>query len=123
MIQVEAVKRGSEAVRVTFAADFSICDDVETCRFLLADGQQRGIVLRLLKPWWRDAPEFCGTNSRRHLMPEFLAIDQPLGLWVGADEGRRQQHGKRSILRVEDRVKRRSTTFSWVEIISLPECS
>src|SRR6516162_8903354 len=120
MIQVEAVKRGGEAVRITFAADLSICDDVETCRFLLADGQQRGIVLRLLKPWRRDAPEFCGTNSRRHLMPEFLAINQPLGLWIGADKGRRQQHGKRSILRVGDRVKRGSARLSWVGITSQP---
>src|SRR5215472_843930 len=109
MIQVEAVKRGSEAVRVTFAADFSICDDVETCRFLLADGQQRGIVLRLLKPWRRDAPEFCGTNSRRHLMPEFLAIDQPLGLWVAS-------YGWKIASSAGARL-------SWVEIISLPECS
>ena len=47
MVEIESVQRGGETVRVAFAANFSVGDYVETSRFLLADRQHCGIILRV----------------------------------------------------------------------------
>jgi len=46
MIEVDAVERGCKPVRVAFAADFAVCDDVEAGTLLCANSEQRGVVLR-----------------------------------------------------------------------------
>jgi hypothetical protein len=47
IIEVDAVERCCKPVRVAFAANFAVCDDVEACILLCADGEQRGVVLRI----------------------------------------------------------------------------
>ena len=47
VVEVHAVERGGEAVGVALAADLAVGDDVEAGLLLGADGQQRGVVLRL----------------------------------------------------------------------------
>ena len=57
IVDVDAVERGGEAVGVAFAADLAVGDDVEPGPLLVANGEQRRVVLRLLEIGLRDAPQ------------------------------------------------------------------
>ena len=50
IVDVDALERGGEAVRVALAAHLAVGDDVEPGALLVADGEQRRVVLRLLEP-------------------------------------------------------------------------
>ena len=95
VVDVDAFERGGEAVGVTFAAHLAVGDDVEAGAFLVADGDEGGVVLRLLQPLGIDLPQFLHAHARRKPRGEVLAVDQPVGLRVGADERGRKQlvHG------------------------------
>ena len=56
LIDVDAFERGREAVRVAFAADFAVGDDVEPGVFLRLDREHGRVVLRLGEKGLRDAP-------------------------------------------------------------------
>jgi hypothetical protein len=88
IVDVHAIERGGEAVGITLAADLTVGDDVESCLLLFADRDLRGIVLRFAQPRLGDAPQFAGAHPRRKASRQLLAVDQPLGLGVTAD-----QHG------------------------------
>src|SRR5688572_922630 len=88
IVNVHALERGGEPVRVALATDLAVGDDVEARVFLGLDGEQRGVVLRLDKMGLRNAPELFRPHARRKAPGELLAIDQPLGLRIAADEGR-----------------------------------
>jgi len=45
IIDVDAFECSGEPVRIAFAALFAVGDDVEAGAFLVADGDERGIVL------------------------------------------------------------------------------
>ena len=49
VVEIHAFERGGETVRITLAADLAVGDDVEAGLFLRADGEQRGVVLRLFE--------------------------------------------------------------------------
>ena len=91
IVDVDAFERGGEAVGVALAPHFAVGDDVEPGALLGADGDERRVVLGLLEPFGRDAPELAHPDARRKAAGEILAVDQPVGLGVGADERRRQQ--------------------------------
>jgi hypothetical protein len=86
VVDVDALERGGEAVRVALAPDLSVGDDVESRVLLGADREQRRGVLRLVEPRRGDAPQFPRPHAGREAGGEFLAVDQPLGLGVTADE-------------------------------------
>jgi hypothetical protein len=56
VVDVHAFQRGGEAVGIALPADFAVGDDVEPGLLLRADGEQRGIVLRLGEEGFRNAP-------------------------------------------------------------------
>lgn len=58
IIEIHAVERRRKPVRVAFAPNFAIGDDVEARPFLIAYGQNGRVVLRLLEPFGGDAPKF-----------------------------------------------------------------
>ena len=91
IVDVDAVERGGEAVRIALAAHLAVGDDVEPGALLLADGENGGVVLRLLEPFRRDAPQLLRPHARREAAGELLAVDQPVGLRVGADERGRKE--------------------------------
>ena len=86
IVDVDAFERGGEAVGIAFAPHLAVGDDVEAGALLVADGEQRGVILRLLEKFRRDAPQLLGAHARRKPAGELLAVDQPVGLRVGADK-------------------------------------
>ncbi len=94
VVEVDALERGREAVRVALAPDLAVADDVEAGVFLRADRDQRRVVLRLGEVLGRDAPELLRAHARREAAGELGAVDQPLGLREAADDGGGKQHGQ-----------------------------
>ena len=86
IVDVDAVKRGGEAVGIAFAALLAVGDDVEPGALLVADGKDGGIVLRRFELVRRDQPEIAGAHAR-HVLRQLLAVDQPVRLRVRTDEG------------------------------------
>ena len=82
IVDVDAFKRGREAVRIAFATDFAVGDDVEPRVFLSLDRKHGRIVLRLGEIRLRDAPELFRPNARRKAAGELGSIDEPFGLRV-----------------------------------------
>ena len=91
-------ERGGEAVGVALAPHLAVGDDVEPGALLVADGEQRGVVLRLVEPLRVDAPQLARAHARREAGGELLAVDQPVGLGVGADEAGGEHGGHPSII-------------------------
>ena len=86
IVDVDAVERGGEAVGIALAAHLAVGDDVEADLLLVADRQQRGVVLRLLQPFGRDPPQLLRAHARRKAPGELLAVDQPFRLRIGPDQ-------------------------------------
>ena len=92
IVDVDPFERGGEAVRIAFAPDLAVGDDVEPRLFLQLDRQHRRVVLRLGETGLRDAPQLLRPHARRKAAGELRPVDQPFGLGVGADERRWQKH-------------------------------
>ena len=86
VVAVHAVERGGEAVRIAFAPHLAVGDDVETGAFLVADGENGRVVLRLLEHDSLDAPEFARARSRRDDFRQPLAVDQPVWLRIASHQ-------------------------------------
>ena len=91
IVGVDAFERGGEAVGIALAADFAVGDDVDAGALHVADGEDGGVVLRLLEIFLRQrARSSCmrmrGTDLRQH-----RAVDQPFRLRIASDHGGRQQ--------------------------------
>jgi len=93
IIDVDAFECSGEPVRIAFAALFAVGDDVEAGAFLVADGDERGIVLRLVQPIRPHPPKLFCPHPGWKAPGQLLAVDQPIRLRIGADERRRKQLG------------------------------
>src|SRR5256885_6830955 len=91
-VDVDAFERGREAVRIALAPNLTIRDDVEPRLFLRSDREPRRVVLRLTQPTLGNAPQLSRADARRTASGKLLAIDQPLGLGIAADQRRGKQH-------------------------------
>ncbi len=87
IVQVDAVQRGGEVVGVALAANLAVRHDVQAGALLVLDGDARGIILRFLEPGLRDPPELQRPRSRGELLGQLVAVDQPVGLRVAANDG------------------------------------
>jgi hypothetical protein len=56
IVDIDAFKRSGETVRIAFTAQFAVGNDVEPGALLIADGEQGGVVLRLIEKFRSDAP-------------------------------------------------------------------
>ena len=56
MINVHSFEGGGKTVRITFASDLTVGDDVEARAFLIPDRQDCGIILGLFEPFRRNTP-------------------------------------------------------------------
>ena len=65
VVDVDALERRGEVVGVRLPPHLAVGDDVEACLLLGADGQHRGVVLRLLEVLRRDPPQLAGAHPRR----------------------------------------------------------
>ena len=80
-----AVERGGEAVGIALAPLLAIGDDVEAGALLVADGQQRGVVLRRFE-LLRDRPARDRARAPAAASAWRAApVDQPVRLRIGAD--------------------------------------
>ncbi len=82
IIQVEPFERRREAVGIALASHFAVGEDVQAGALLVADREQRGVILGLFQPFQRHAPQIGGADARGHLFAELVAINQPVGLCV-----------------------------------------
>jgi hypothetical protein len=90
VVVVDAVERRREAVGIALAAHLAVGDDVDAGAFLVADRDDRRVVLRLFEERAVDPPQLLGADARRDQLAQPPAIDQPIGLGVAPDQGRRQ---------------------------------
>jgi hypothetical protein len=86
VVDVDAFERSGEPVGIAFAPHLAVGDDVEAGALLVADGDQRGVVLRLVEKFRRNPPELLGAHARRKPAGEPLTVDQPIRLCVGTDK-------------------------------------
>ena len=85
IVDVDAVEGRGEAVRVALAAHLAVGDDVESGALLVDDGEDRGVVLGLLKPFGGDPPQLGGADTR-------AGSDRPVGRGRSANPvGRRNR--------------------------------
>src|SRR5206468_1879693 len=97
-VDIDALERGREAVRVALASHLAVAHDIDARSLHIADCQHGGIVLRLLEQRLRYAPEGLQSNARGRLRRERPAVDEPVRLRIAADHGRGQEgngHGYR----------------------------
>ena len=95
LVEVDAVERGREAVRVALAPHLAVGDDVDAGALHVLHGEPRRVVLRLLEERLGHAPELARPHARRQPLAEPLAVDQPVGLRVAADDGRDEVRQRR----------------------------
>ena len=65
IVEIDAFERRREQVRIAFAADFAVGDDVEAGLLLRADRDDRRVVLRLDQERLGNAPQFLRPDARR----------------------------------------------------------
>ena len=98
-VDVDALERGREAVRIALAPHLAVGDDVDAGALHVADGDDRRVVLRLFEERLGHAPHLLDAHARHGLRLQHLEIDQPVRLRIGADDGGRQQlFGHRFVL-------------------------
>ena len=99
LVEVDALERGREAVRVALAAHLAVGDDVDTGSLHVLHRQPRRVVLRLLEVLLGHAPELARAHARRQPGAEALAVDQPVGLRIAPDDRRDEGSHRRTSLR------------------------
>jgi hypothetical protein len=68
-LDVGPIERGGKPIGVALAAHLPVGDDVQAGALLIADRQQRGVVLGLLEIARIDPPQFGGAHARREALP------------------------------------------------------
>jgi hypothetical protein len=71
---VDAVERGGKAIGIAFAALLAVADDIEAGALLIADGEDRRVILRRFELVRRDQPQTSEVGSSIgprsfHLLP------------------------------------------------------
>src|SRR5438105_3380066 len=87
IVEIDALQGRGEAVAVAFAADLAVGDDVDAGALHVADGYQGGRVLGVFEPRLGYAPHVRGADPRRQPLAELVAVQEPVGLRVAADDG------------------------------------
>ncbi len=82
IVDVDPLERRREPVRVALAPHLTVGHDVEPRELLVADGEDRRVVLCLLQPLRRDSPELRRADAGREPAGEPLSVDQPVRLRV-----------------------------------------
>ena len=84
ILQVRTVQCRGKPVRVAFAPDLAIRDDVESRAFLIADGQNGRVILRFPEELWRNAPQLAFSRAGWETACKFFAVDKPFRLRIRA---------------------------------------
>ena len=92
IVEVDTVEGGRKAVRIAFAADLSVGDDVEPRILLGFDGNERRVVLGFSQMRLGHPPQLPRTHPWRKAPGKAFAINQPVGLWIATDQRCWKQH-------------------------------
>ena len=93
VVEVDALERRREPVRVALAAHLAVGDHVDPGPLHVGDRKTGRVVLRLLEVRLGHAPELARADARRQAIAEPLAVDQPVGLRIAPDDGRDESSG------------------------------
>src|SRR6478672_10106103 len=88
VVDVDAVERGREVVRVALATDLAVGNDVEAGAFLRTDRKQGRVVLGLGEVLGSRPPQLTGPDAWGESAGKLRPVDQPLGLGEAPDERR-----------------------------------
>src|SRR5689334_119328 len=86
VLEVHALQRGRESIRVALAPDLTVRDDVDARPLHVQDGKPGRVILGLLQQLRREAPNLEGSGPRRQPAAKERAVDQPVRLWIAADD-------------------------------------
>ena len=98
IVVVDALERRREAIGIALPAHLAVGDDVDAGLLLVADGEERRVVLRRFEKRLGHAPDLARADARRNERRELRAVNEPLGLRIGAHERRRQEPVQRPLL-------------------------
>jgi len=91
VVEIDPRKGGRKAVRIAFATDLAIGDDIDPGAFHVADREPRRIVLCCFEPRLGHPPQLLRAHPHRSLVRQLVAVDQPVGLRVASDHRRRKK--------------------------------
>jgi hypothetical protein len=74
VLDVDAIECRGKTIGIAFPPLFAIGDDIKPGALLIADRQNRGVVLRRFELVRRDEPEIVDAHAR-HLLGQLVAID------------------------------------------------
>ena len=106
VVDVHAVERGGEPVRIALAPDLAVAHDVDAGSLHVADGDHGGIVLRLLQEGLGHPPHRLQADARNALR-QHRPVDEPVGLRIAADHRGREHRRRRVVGRWADQLTRR----------------
>ena len=86
IVDIDPLERSSEAIRVAFATLLPVRDDIEPGTLLVANSENRCIVLRFFEEFRIDAPQLPRSHAWWKAPGKLLAVDQPIWLRIGANE-------------------------------------
>jgi hypothetical protein len=111
IVEVDPVERRRKPIEVALAPHLAVRHDIDPGALLIANRNQRGIVLRLLEKIGGDAPELPHPHARWRIRGEQRSIDEPLRLRVRADDRCRQQFSLHRITPGASRPRARARQF------------
>jgi hypothetical protein len=94
-IEVDAVERGGEPVRVALPPHLAVGDDVDAGPLHVLHRDAGCVVLCLFEVRLGDAPQLRGPDARRQALSQPLAVDEPARLRIAADHRRRESSSHR----------------------------
>jgi hypothetical protein len=86
IVEVHALQGVGEPVRVAFPPHLAVGDDVHAGAMLILQGDDRGVVLGLFEGKGVHLPQGVEQDSGRQPLAEPIAIYEPRGLCVAADQ-------------------------------------
>jgi hypothetical protein len=92
LVEVDAVERRREPVRVALAPYLPVGDHVDAGALHVLDGEPRRVVLSLLEVGLRHPPELPRPHAGRQPLAEPFAVDEPARLRIAADDHREEAH-------------------------------
>jgi hypothetical protein len=99
VVQVHAVQRGGEPVRIALPDLLAVGDDVQPGPLLVAQREQGGVPLSLLQVRGADPPQFTGPDPGRQPVAEPVPVDEPVRLRVAADQRGGKEHARQLMRR------------------------
>src|SRR5207247_1396317 len=107
----DTAERGRKPVEICLATHLAVRHDIDAGALLIANGNQRRIVLRLFEQRGGHPPELSHPDARRRIRGEQRSVDEPLRLRIRPDDRCRKQRSRHRYL-AESVVNARCATHA-----------